>query len=73
MNPKWLFNVLILLGMWQNGKKNRLCFVLSGLGEAGWTVASASEGQWDLAFICAVFCCLCVYNYRKWGQDKETK
>jgi hypothetical protein len=67
----WIANVLILMGMICNGKKWRLCFILSGVGESIWTVCAAAEGRYDLASICAVFCLMCVLNYRQWGRDDE--
>lgn len=66
----WLFNVLILCGMWANGRKWRVCFVLSGIGELGWTLTSLWTGQYDLAFICGVFVLMCILNYRRWGKSE---
>lgn len=66
----WIANVLILIGMYLIGRKWRVCFVFSGLGESIWCVSSALEGRYDLAFICFVFVMGCGVNYYRWGRDE---
>lgn len=63
-------NVLILMGMYCNGRKWRICFLLSGVGETLWTGVALFNGQYDLAFICGVFVLMCIVNYRRWGRDE---
>lgn len=64
-------NILILMGMYANGQKWRICFLLSGVGEIIWTVVALWNGQYDLGFICAVFVAMCVWNNHKWKKEGE--
>lgn len=67
----WIANLLVLVGLYLIGRKIRCAFLFSAVGEAIWTVCSASEGRWDLASICAVFTVMAVWNYVKWGRTNE--
>jgi hypothetical protein len=65
----WIGNLLILVGMYKVGEKCRTAFLWSIAGESCWIVVAAGRDLWSLAFICAVFCLVSVFNYRKWGHD----
>lgn len=64
----WVGNVSIVLGLWGIGNKNRKAFLFSMVGETAWIVKSILTSQWDLAFICCVFCALAIRSYIKWND-----
>ena len=64
----WLANLLIIASWYFTGEKNRVAFVLLGLGEVYYVWLGVARGQWDLAFI-SLLCGLgCVRNWFKWGR-----
>ncbi len=71
MSITWAANLLLLLGLYLNGNRNRLCFLFTVTGEVIWTTVAALRGQWDLAFICAVFGLMAVRGWYLWGRDND--
>ena len=69
----WVANVLVLIGLYLTGRKIRVCFLFTAVGELIWSVCSALESRWDLSSICAVFTVLSIWNYYKWGQEADVK
>jgi len=66
----WLANLLIIVSWHYTGEKNRIAFVLLGLGEIYYIWLGADQGQWDLAFI-SLLCGLgCIKNWFKWGKGE---
>lgn len=65
----WLANLLILIGMWTLGNRWRHAFLFSIAGEVVWAIVAASRSQWELSFICAVFCVVAARNWVRWGKD----
>jgi hypothetical protein len=63
----WIGNVLIVVGLWKIGNRQRSAFLYTLSGEAVWVIYSISLGMWDLAAICIVFAALAVRNYVKWA------
>lgn len=61
----WLGNILIVLGLYLLGSKNRKAFILTGFGEFFWIIKSLYLGQYDLAFIYIIFVGLPIRNYLK--------
>lgn len=59
-------NLLIIAGLYYIGGRKRWAFLLTGVGEAVWTVYSLATVQWDLAWICAIFTVLAVRNFVLW-------
>lgn len=66
----WFANILLLISMWLIGRKNKLGFVFSTVGESIWVVISIYRGSWDLAFICFVFTVVPIYNYYLWWKTE---
>lgn len=64
----WLGNILIILGLWRIGSKDRRAFLFSIAGETCWIVSSVATGNWALAFICTVFNVMAIRNFIKWGK-----
>lgn len=63
----WLANLAIIGSWYYTGEKNRIAFVLLGLGEVYYVWLGIHSGQWDLAFI-SLLCGLgCIRNWFKWG------
>ena len=69
----WLANILIVIGLWQIGNRKRTAFLFTITGELIWTIKAFVFEQYDLAFICAIFCILAVRNWIKWKSEKEQK
>ena len=65
----WVGNILIVIGLWRVGSKDRNAFLFSIAGETCWIVWSALTGNWALTFICVVFNLLALRNYIKWGAS----
>jgi hypothetical protein len=64
----WLANLLICLSWYFTGEKDRIAFVLLGVGESYYVWNGAVTGQWDLAFICLACIAWAVRNWIKWGK-----
>lgn len=64
----WLANSLIVASWWFTGEKRRICFVLAIAGELIWAAKALHAGMYDLAAICAAFCIVAGYNWKKWGR-----
>lgn len=67
----WIANILIVLGLYLIGNKQRSAFLFSICGEFLWVIWSIKHGMWSLAFICTVFCLLALRSYVKWGNDEN--
>lgn len=65
----WIANALIVIGLWKIGDRWRHAFLFSIAGEILWSVKSLLSGQYDLAFICIVFCALAFRNWIRWGRE----
>ena len=65
----WLGNILIIVGLYKIGNKQRSAFIWSICGESVWTTSALLTGNWALAFICTVFNLMAVRSYIKWGKD----
>ena len=62
----WVGNVFIVIGLYFIGEKKRWAFLFSVVGELIWCLFSLYKQQYDLAFICAVFCALALRSWIKW-------
>jgi hypothetical protein len=62
----WTANLLIVVGLCFLSQKRRWPFLFTITGEAIYVAAALASGQWDLAFICVVFCGLAVKNLASW-------
>lgn len=65
----WIANLLIIVGLWSIGYKWRHSFLFSIAGEALYTYVALSTKQWELGFICIVFCLLAFRNWCKWAKS----
>jgi hypothetical protein len=65
----WIANIFICIGLWKQGGKVWYAYLFTIVGEAIWAVISILKGQYDLAFICAVFAVLAIRNCYKWYSD----
>ncbi len=63
----WIGNVFLVWGIWEIGNKRRFAHLLTVVGESAWIVKSLIVGQYDLAFICAIFLVLAARCWVKWG------
>ena len=65
----WIANLLIFIGTYLVGRKDRRAFVFTAIGEAVWTWVAVQRDMTDLAAVCAVFGLMALWNYRKWGLE----
>jgi uncharacterized membrane protein len=68
----WAANALLCVGLYLNGRKERLGFWFILAGELSWVAVALGRGLWDMAFICAVFAAFALANWFRWGPDKES-
>lgn len=64
----WIGTVLIALGLWKAGDKNRNAFLFSVVGELLWVVYAVSIRLWSLAAICLIFAAIAARNFWKWSR-----
>ena len=64
----WFGNILIVVGLWGVGNRQRRAFLFSIAGEAVWVLHAANQQLWDLASVCVVFLVMAIRGYIKWGQ-----
>lgn len=62
-------NALIILGLWHQAKKAWWAFLFSIVGELGWIAYATFVHDWELAFICAVFCAMAIRALVMWRRD----
>lgn len=67
----WLGNVLIVIGLWRIGDKDRNAFIYSILGEACWIIFSFQHALYSLALICGVFLIMATRNWLKWRREEN--
>lgn len=67
----WLGNILIIVGLYKIGNKQRSAFIWSICGESAWTASAILAENWALAFICTVFNVMALRNWIKWGADED--
>jgi hypothetical protein len=67
----WIANILICIGLWTIGYKWRPAFLFSIAGEVLYTVMAYQKEQWELCFICVVFCALAARNWFLWGKNVD--
>lgn len=65
----WFANVLIIIGLWLAGSKNKAAFGFTIVGEIIWSAVAFENEQWDLAFICVIFTLLAAVNLWKWNKS----
>ncbi len=65
----WVANIFICIGLWKQGSKIATAYVFTIIGEAIWCIYSLYSKQYDLAFICVIFCVLAARNLWKWRND----
>ena len=63
----WFANLLLLIGVYLIGRKDRRAFIFYGSGEAVWTACAIRMDLIDLAVVCAVFSFMAGWNYYRWG------
>ena len=64
----WFANLLIVIGIWTLGYRWRHAFLFSIAGESVYTLVAWRTGQFELAFICGVFCILAARNWWLWRK-----
>lgn len=67
----WFANLLIIIGLYLAGNKNRYAFGFTIIGESIWTVVAFNREQYDLASICVIFTILAVVNLIKWNKNEN--
>lgn len=65
----WIGNVLLLVSMWQLGKKQRAGWITQAVGAACWGIEGYLTDSAALTFIEAVFVAVNLYNFNKWKSD----
>lgn len=61
----WIANILIIVGLFILGNKDRKAFIFTFIGEVLWFTHALLHQMYDLAFICAIFSTLALRNYIK--------
>jgi len=67
----YLGSLLILVGMWFTGRKNKFGFVLGILGEFAWFVRGVQTGLLDLLILTCIFGAMHIWNYWEWSRPKR--
>ena len=65
----WIANLLIFIGTYLVGRKDRRAFIFTAVGEAVWTGVAIYRDMIDLAVVCAVFGIMAIWNFGKWRKD----
>ena len=66
----WAGNLLIVVGLYKIGNKQRSAFIWSICGESAWTAAAIVREDWALATICTIFNIMAMRNFAKWGETR---
>lgn len=67
----WFANGLFIFGVILLGRKNKWGWICEAIGECLWIERSISTKQWDLLFLCVMFCSLQIYNFFKWLREER--
>lgn len=68
----WVASILIVVGLYLAGDKNRWAFVVLATGGTLWATAASIRNQWDLAFICWAFAVMSLMAFRKWSSESPS-
>lgn len=66
-------SILILIGMYITGRKNRWGFALGLLGEVCWFARGVQTGLFDLMLLASVFAVMHCYNFRQWSGERNLR
>lgn len=69
----WIGNILIWLGLWLVGRKDRKAFLFTIVGELVWVAYAAYYQWWDLSLSCIVFAAISAKNWVIWGRDSDAE
>lgn len=64
----WAANAVLVVGLWQLGKRRWHAFALTAVGEVAWVGVAAARREWDLTAMCVVFAVLAVRNLVLWRR-----
>lgn len=67
----WIGNALVLVGLWQIGRKLRSAFLWTFVGETLWAWVGYQTGQVDLCLICCLFSVMAIFNWLRWGKEAD--
>jgi hypothetical protein len=73
MTLGWIGNILIMVALWQTGRKNKSGWIWSFAGNVIWCSYAIQLWMWDMFFVDIVCLLLAVYNWVKWRSDDNKR
>ena len=69
----WVLTILSVTGVVLNIKKNRLCFVVWLVANAGWIVVNLRHGIYAQAGLFVVYSVLSAWGWVVWGRQARNR
>jgi nicotinamide riboside transporter PnuC len=68
----WISNIFIILSIYYTGKKRKIGWLFSIIGNIGWSLYAIQIQLWSALFIDLVCLALAIWNWRKWNGTCTT-
>ena len=71
----WIVVVFVVVGILYNIHKNRICFVVWGVGNLFWLYDFLTQTpiQWAYIFLIGLYMVFNVWGWRKWTKDAQER
>lgn len=69
----WILTAMSITGVVLNVKKNRMCFIIWIIANAGWITINILHGIYAQAFLFVIYTGLSVWGWIEWSKPKKEK